>query len=367
MLLKLDWTRWILLVTVVAALAGCGGGADPASGADAAGPSAVPPPDMPSDEELARVVAQVNGQAIDGRRLMEATEFSKFQLQSQGVVLDEEQERMMRRQVLDLVIASELMVQAAREAGMQADPARVEQMIDEIKAGFESEQAYRNYLAASKLTENSLREETERQLLQSMFTESLTGAVQVDEQLVRKIYDERKTEFKDGEQVRAAFILVKVTPEDPESRRTEARKRIEQAYQEIQDGKDFGEVARAYSQVPSAASGGDLGFFKRGDMVPKFEELAFGTPIGEVTEIFETPFGFNIVKVLDRKEPRQLSFEEVKPTLSLLVAQQQENDAVRSKLAELREAATVEIVDADLTGGDAEPSGPTEPSAAGQG
>ncbi len=69
----------------------------------------------------------------------------------------------------------------------------------------------------------------------------------------------------------------------------------------IDEGEDFAYLARQYSQCPSKTIGGDLGYFKRGQMVKEFETVAFELPVGEVSEPIQTQFGWHLIKVVDKK------------------------------------------------------------------
>ncbi len=89
--------------------------------------------------------------------------------------------------------------------------------------------------------------------------------------------------------VKAAHILVK-TKEEADTLKTM-----------IDDGEDFGVLARQYSECPSKASGGDLGYFQRGQMVKEFEDAAFTLPVGTVSAPVKTQFGWHLIKVLDKK------------------------------------------------------------------
>lgn len=87
-------------------------------------------------------------------------------------------------------------------------------------------------------------------------------------------------------EVRASHILVKTKEE------------AENILQEIKDGKDFGEIAKAVSMCPSGRDGGDLGFFRRGVMVKPFEDAAFELKeMGDVSEPVETQFGWHLIKL----------------------------------------------------------------------
>ena len=89
--------------------------------------------------------------------------------------------------------------------------------------------------------------------------------------------------------VRASHILV--------SNEREANRILE----EIRKGKDFSEMAKRYSTCPSGKSGGDLGFFGKGQMVKEFEDAAFSLKEGELSKPIKTQFGYHIIKVTGRK------------------------------------------------------------------
>jgi peptidyl-prolyl cis-trans isomerase C len=112
------------------------------------------------------------------------------------------------------------------------------------------------------------------------------------------------------EQVRASHILIRTAEPD-------AKAKAEAILKELRGGADFAQVAKAKSQDPgSAAKGGDLGFFARGRMIKPFEDTAFGmAKVGDISEVIESPFGFHIIR-LDEKKPAGLQpFAEVKDTL----------------------------------------------------
>lgn len=95
--------------------------------------------------------------------------------------------------------------------------------------------------------------------------------------------------WQEATQVRASHILVK--------NRTDAV----QIKKAIDNGADFGEMAKKYSICPSGANGGDLGYFRRGQMVQQFEDEAFELPVGKVSSPVGTEFGWHLIKVTDKK------------------------------------------------------------------
>lgn len=99
--------------------------------------------------------------------------------------------------------------------------------------------------------------------------------------------------------VRASHILLMYAGSDRSSAtrsKGEAEQQIQQIKSQIDGGADFGELARQHSDCPSGKSGGDLGPFGKGQMVGEFEDAAFGLPVGGVSDVVETGFGYHIIK-----------------------------------------------------------------------
>ena len=95
--------------------------------------------------------------------------------------------------------------------------------------------------------------------------------------------------YEEATQVRASHILV------------DTRADAMNIKKQLDNGGDFASYAMRYSQCPSGRLGGDLGYFKRGQMVKEFEDAAFALPVGQVSDPVGTQFGWHLIKVTDRK------------------------------------------------------------------
>ncbi len=141
------------------------------------------------------------------------------------------------------------------------------------------------------------------------------GEVENARDLLNEYYLSHREEFKQEEQVKASHILFRVNQQDPEDRQNKLQKALE-IKKELDEGADFGLLARMYSEDPGTKEkSGDLGYFGRGKMVEAFEEAAFSLKTGQISDPVETSFGFHIIKVTDRKEEAMLSFEEASPRI----------------------------------------------------
>jgi parvulin-like peptidyl-prolyl isomerase len=135
--------------------------------------------------------------------------------------------------------------------------------------------------------------------------------VTVDDEGLKRFYIEHIERFKESDQIRASHILIMI-PQDADDLLVEAlRHKGEKILEKLRRGKDFGELARLYSDDVSAKNGGDLGFFKRGELLPEFERVTFNLQTGQISGLVRTKIGFHIIKITERKEGSVIPFEEV--------------------------------------------------------
>lgn len=157
-----------------------------------------------------------------------------------------------------------------------------------------------------------------------------------DEQL-RALYEQEKP----GLEVKARHILLRVPADATPAQRDSVMQRAQQIRQRAVAGEDFAELAREFSEEPGAEqTGGDLGFFGRGQMVQPFEEAAFALEPGAISDIVETPFGYHIIKVEDRRLP---PFEEVKDQFREQAKVEQQLKAEEAYITQLVEPLDLEV------------------------
>ena len=162
----------------------------------------------------------------------------------------------------------------------------------------------------------------------------------VTEADARAVYDrDLQARYTVREQRRASHILFKVPPgaSDKDTAAIEAKAR--QVLKKAKAGEDFAALARRHSEDSTASSGGDLGFFGRGQMAKEFEDAAFSLPIGAISDLVHTTFGFHIIKVVDEHPPRTMSFDEVKEQIRSDLAAARGRSLALDKAAALAKAA----------------------------
>ncbi|KYH31783.1 putative peptidyl-prolyl cis-trans isomerase Cbf2 precursor [Clostridium tepidiprofundi DSM 19306] len=193
---------------------------------------------------------------------------------------------------------------------------------DAVNNNFEEEEDFKREFENMKIT-----------MLKQYAMSKLLTSVSVDEEEIRKYYDEHKEMFKSPESVRASHILVKEENE------------ANDILKEINEGLSFEEAAKKYSQCPSSSIGGDLNYFTKGKMVPEFEQAAFSMEKDEISTPVKTQFGYHIIKVTDKKQEETKSFEESKQQISQMLLGMKQNKVYLDKVEELKGKYDVKVAE----------------------
>jgi peptidyl-prolyl cis-trans isomerase C len=329
-----------------------GGGVPPSPPpAPVAAASAAPTPDPGAPPEIDRVTplptplpdvaARVNGQPIPLRTVRLLVE----QATRQTGKIPAAEEPFTYRQALQQGIVRELLSQEAVRRKLTADDARVEQAYKEARAGFKDDKAFAAMLRTFAMDAPGLRKELRvQQTIQTLLTQVADEAqAQVTDPEAQAFYDSHPALFDTGERVKASHILVRVPQGATGAGKEQPRQRAEALLKRVRGGEDFAALARQSSEDPgSAPNGGDLGTFGRGQMVPPFEQAAFGLKAGEISDVVESPFGFHIIKVSEKVPARKLTFAEVKERLKRDLVLQKRQQAQQSFLNSLRAKAKIE-------------------------
>jgi len=138
------------------------------------------------------------------------------------------------------------------------------------------------------------------------------GEVEITEKEIQSYYEYNAKMYSQPKQVKAKHILFKVDQDDTEEVKNKVKERAEKVLEKARKGEDFAALAEGYSEGPSKSQGGDLGYFKTGQMEPPFEEAAFALKKGEISDLVQTRFGYHIILVEDIKEAGMTPLEQVR-------------------------------------------------------
>lgn len=306
-------------------------------------------PEEPADS----VAVTVNGVDITEAEVQKIVQpqLARMAQQNQKLPpgLKETLEKQFRQQILDQIIVRQLLEEKSKEANIVVSEEDVINQIKQLLAaqgpGMTLEQ-FKKTTAESGRSFDEIKKQVEKGMVyQKIVDAQWAGKINITEEDAKKHYDENPTQFEVKEQVRASHILI--TPKtdeagaDPNQEKAKAKTKAEDLLKQIKEGADFAALAKANSDCTSAAQGGDLNFFGKGQMVPPFEKAAFALETGKVSDIVETRFGYHIIKVTDRKEAGTTSFEQAKAGLIQQLAQKKQAELTNKYIDSLKAAASI--------------------------
>ncbi|MGM0901066.1 MAG: peptidylprolyl isomerase [Bacillota bacterium] len=201
---------------------------------------------------------------------------------------------------------------------------------DEYNAYVDSyggEEALSAALKQSGISEDDLKVDIENYF---KLEKLLEPRVEITEEELKTYFDENKESFDELEQVEASHILV-----EDEATATEVAEKLA-------SGGDFDELAAEYStDAANAESGGELGYFAKGDMVEEFENTAFSMEVGTISDPVKTDYGYHIIKVTDKKEAKEAVFEDHKEEINEILFNEKIQSEYTTWLEEKKEEYTI--------------------------
>jgi peptidyl-prolyl cis-trans isomerase C len=310
----------------------------PAVAAKPGAPATLPPDKIPA------VVARVNGKEIKKGELMDGAQLVQVRMAQSGQRVNPTAD--LYRQVLDQLIAINLLQQDARAQGVTVSDDEVQQAVAARKRSFPSEEVYKKALVQAGVTENDLRDRAREQLTLQKYVETkLAPKATVSDQAVRDFYDKHKDGMKVPERLRLRHILISVDPKAAPADREKARQKAQDILKRLQAGEDFGKLAQQYSDDPgSKTRGGEIGPIAKGQTAPQFEAAAFALQKpNELSPVVEAPYGFQVIQLVQRQEPSVLAFDQVKDRIAALLKQQEVQKMFQDRATQLRAKSKVEV------------------------
>lgn len=279
--------RLLVTVTAAAALTACQGGGSTGSST------------APSGGKDAKVLATVNGTKITSvdfnREVNALPEYIRAMADTpQG-----------KKEMIDTLVMRELILQQAAKDGIDKGK-EIEEKLAELKKRI--------------IVDTYLKKKVEEQS-------------KISDEELKKFYEQNLDKFKAGEQVRASHILVKSE--------AEARAVLEQ----LKQGGAFETLAKSKSVDASAAKGGDLGWFGKGNMVPAFEKAAFALQEGQLSGIVKSDFGYHIIKLTGKRGAGVRPFDEVKDQIKAAIMPQKQQQVFMQLKEDLKKGAKIELAE----------------------
>ena len=301
-----------------------------------------PPAVKPVPAELPAVIARVNGEDVkkaDFDRIVHTMEARA----GQPIPPDRRDEIL--RGAIDQLVVYTLLSQESRTRGIKVDDKEIDAKMAQLKGQFPTQEAFDKALKDRGMTVDSLRKDARVDLSVTKLMEAETAALPGPSDLEAKdFYDKNPDKFKQDESVRASHILVRVDEKADAAAKKKARAEIDDVLKQVRAGGDFAKLAQEHSQDGSAAQGGDLNYFPKGQMVAPFDKVAFELKPGQVSDVVTTQFGYHIIKVVDHKPGRTVPFEESSAQIKQFLAEQKKQQHSDAFIEGLKKKSKIEVL-----------------------
>ena len=285
----------------------------------------------PSDLEA---LAQVNQTVITRKNLV------WFTSHDQEGVIDPSYDKQVT--LLDQLINRELLYQESMAKNISVSENEIKRKLDRLLNSLRT--THNSFKQKIGLSGDEIALEIEKDIrISKLLHKELPRVNDITEDEVRTYYQDHPENFLIDGAVRVRHILIKIYPKDDETARTQARKKIESILEQLRNGADFAESAKQYSDGPSRIKGGDVGWVHHGQKYKTFEITAYALKIGEISDIIETPLGYHILTVIEKKPTLRVAFEKAEKPLKKYLLFEKKQSLIKELLDHLKSAATIQI------------------------
>ncbi|MCH8156285.1 MAG: peptidylprolyl isomerase [Nitrospinae bacterium] len=292
---------------------------------------------------LPDVVAKVNGENIRKDGIVRELKLAIGNYKARGMPLTADQEKIAAKKLIDDEIGRTLLFQKGREIGVKVTDQMMNSKLQQIKSSFRSDAVFEHELKDRGITLEQYRKELKIDLMmQQVIDQEIEPKIEISEDEIKTYYEKNKGQFRSRDKARASVILIKTRRGDAASEKA-AQKKIESIRNQIENGADFGELAKKHSQDSLARKGGDLGYFTKNQMFGAFSSRAFAMEVGEVSEAFKTGHGFHLLKLTDRKPGDALPLEKAEKSIKKAIKEKKMRSATREYVGALKQKADVKM------------------------
>jgi len=291
-------------------------------------------PALCAGEVMDRIIAIVNDDIIT---LKEAEKHVRVEKEGRFVSVNEYLTNLRLQEKIDVLIDDVLIRQQAKKFKIDVSDKEVEGIIDNIKKQYLIDDAE----LKAKLKEDNVSYDDFIAGIRSnvvkgrLLARVISPEVNVTEKDLRQYYDKHKDEFVD-EEYRLQQIFV--------SGQRDGQKRVTEAYSLLQEGKSFESVAKDYSDdTKSAAAGGDIGYVKKVDLIPQLRAAVVFLAPGVYSSIITTPYGFHILKLVEKKKGETLTFELARDSIHEKIVQAESEKRYKDYVGKLRKGSYIEV------------------------
>ncbi|MGA2357835.1 MAG: peptidylprolyl isomerase [Terriglobales bacterium] len=316
----------------------------------------------PADSVVEEIIARVNNEIVTRSEYIRNRDQLKQEIQQQDAANADRIFAEKQRDVLRDLIDQQLLLQKGKDLGITGDTELIKRL-DEMRKqmNLETMEDLEKAAEAQGASYEDFKQTMRNQIVtQRVIGQEVGSKLAMNKDDVKKFYEQHRAEMEQPEQVRLSEILIApktpakpatskdAKPEPPSEAETEAALAAAQAkaqdvLEQIHKGAKFEELAKKYSDGPSAKDGGDLQSFKRGTMPKELDDIVFAMKAGEVSNVIRTKQGYVVLQVTEHQIAGIPTLKEVEPRIQDALYMQKLQPALRAYLTTLREEAFIDV------------------------
>ena len=326
-------------------------------------------PVLAAGQVVEEIIARVNNQIITRSEIARSKDQLRDEIKAQDRDNADKLYTDKEKDVLRDLIDQQLLLEKGKDLGISADTDLIKQL-DQMRKDMklDSMEALEKEAEKQGVSWEDFKQTQKNQIItRKVIGEEVGGRLAISKEEAQKFYDEHKDEMQHPEFIRLSEILVTPKPVAPapapnadpnaaQPPQDEAAKQAADAaalsaaeakakdlLKQLKDGAAFDEIAKKYSDGPSAADGGALGTFERGKLAKELEDRTFAMKAGEITDIIRVKQGYAILKVDDHQAAGVPALKDAMPRIQDALYMQKLQPALRTYLTKLREDAYIDI------------------------
>ncbi len=321
-----------------------------------------------SDQVVEEIICRVNNQIITRSEFDRSKDQLRDEVKQQDPANADKVFGDREKDILRDLIDQQLLLEKGKDMGITGDTElikRLDQMRKDMK--LDSMEDLEKAATAQGISYEDFKQNLRNQIItQKVIGEEVGGHLSITKEEEQQFYDEHKNEMQRPEAIRLSEILIapktpSITPapasgaagqsapaaQDPAAEQAAldaAKAKADDVLQQLHKGASFDDLAKKFSDGPSAAQGGDLGVFKRGTLAKELEDKTFAMKAGDITDVIRTKQGYVILKVTEHQMAGIPPLKEIEPKIQDSLYYQKLQPALRAYLTKLREDAYIKIM-----------------------
>jgi peptidyl-prolyl cis-trans isomerase SurA len=312
------------------------------------------PAALRADSVIEEIIVRVNNEIVTRTEFIHSKDQLKSEIHQQEPQNADKLYADRERDVLRDLIDQQLLLEKGKELDINVDTDLIKRL-DEMRKqmGLETMED----LEKAAQSQGTTLEDFKLNMKNGMITQKVIGSevgrhITIAKEDLQKFYEEHKDQFVQTEQVKLNELLVSTekmgpdgkTPVNPDEAALQAAEaKAQDLLDQIRKGANFEDVAKKNSDGPTAAQGGDIGYFQRGQLSKDLEDKTFAMKVGDVSDAIRTKQGFVVLKVSEHTPAGVATFKEAEPKIQDALYYQKLQPALRSFLTKLREDAYIKI------------------------